>query len=242
MYGAPTPIDVGGELNYYIKVSNTAIGGSTGVFVDFTLPSNVTVTWTYTDRGGGCVGDTKIVTCSLDFISGKGDGNVTIRVKVTGKGDLVASATARSIESDSNPKDNTASSTVTSGAPTKTAASAPPAGLNGNPAGSATSGTADKVKPTASALVNTVHRGSTAALRFKIYDDRGRARATGTVKKGTTVIATLKSGFGPVAAGTVYYLPWKVPSSFSGSYTFCVVATDRAGNKSRPSCAPLSVR
>ena len=129
---------------------------------------------------------------------------------------LVATATARSIESDSNPKDNTASSTVSVGAQSKIVASAP-TGLNGDPA--ATTKAADKVKPTASALQSVVRHGAPTALRFKIYDDRGQARAIGTVKQGTKVLATLKSGFGPVAYGTIYYLPY-VTSTVAAATVF----------------------
>ena len=92
------------------------------------------------------------------------------------------------------------------------------------------------------ALKSRAVRGKKAALRFKIYDDRGVARATGTVKRGARRLATLKTGFGPVANGTIYFLPWKTPAKAAGPLTFCVVATDRAGNKSAASCAPLSLR
>ena len=47
----------------------------------------------------------------------------------------------------------------------------------------------------------------------------------------------------PVAYGTTYFVGWHVPTkAATGTYSFCVVAVDKAGNKSRPSCAGLTVK
>ena len=93
------------------------------------------------------------------------------------------------------------------------------------------------------ALITSGKRGAVARLRFKIYDDQGVAKVTSTIKRGAKIVGTASTGYGPVAYGSVYFVGWKVPANAaSGSYWFCVVAVDRAGNKSAQSCAPLSLK
>jgi hypothetical protein len=36
-----------------------------------------------------------------------------------------------------------------------------------------------------------------------------------------------------------YFVPWR--STARGDLRFCVVSTDTAGNRSKPSCAPLHI-
>jgi hypothetical protein len=56
-------------------------------------------------------------------------------------------------------------------------------------------------------------------------------------------VAGANTGFGPVAFGTTYYVGWHVPvKAAKGIYPFCVVAVDKAGNKSRASCAGVLVK
>jgi hypothetical protein len=56
-------------------------------------------------------------------------------------------------------------------------------------------------------------------------------------------VATARTGFGPVAYGSVYYVGWMIPRAAPmGTYSFCVVAYDRAAHHSRRSCAPLALR
>ena len=93
------------------------------------------------------------------------------------------------------------------------------------------------------ALLTSAKRGAVAKLRFKIYDDHGIAKAITTVKRGTTIVGKASTGYGPVAFGSVYYVGWRVPKrAAKGTYTFCVTAVDRAGNKSARSCAPVALR
>jgi uncharacterized repeat protein (TIGR01451 family) len=234
MYGAPTPTDVGGTLYYYVTVTNASSVGASAVYVDFTLPANVTVISTYTDRGAGaCFGDTKVLTCSLDFLPARAVATIAIAVKVNAKGQLVAKAAVRSTEADSNAANNIATSTIGVGLSTTT-------GLNGQ--GSDVPTGPDKVVPKVRALGSSGRHGRQAALRYKLYDDRGVARATLTVKRGGKVLGSSRTGFGPVVSGTVYYFAWKVPASVRGALSFCIIATDRTGNASTRSCAPFSVK
>ena len=57
------------------------------------------------------------------------------------------------------------------------------------------------------------------------------------------MVGKASTGYGPVAYGSVYYLGWQVPArAVKGNYSFCVVAVDRAGNKSAQTCAPLALK
>jgi hypothetical protein len=103
--------------------------------------------------------------------------------------------------------------------------------------------TPDKKAPTSRAVVSTGKRGRSAQLRFKIYDDRGVAKALIKVKRNGRVVGTPSTGFGPVESGSTYFLNWKVPpKAAKGTYSFCVTAVDRAGNGSAQSCAPLALK
>jgi hypothetical protein len=113
-----------------------------------------------------------------------------------------------------------------------------PAGLNGTPKAGP-----DKKNPTAHPLASKGTRGHTAKLRLRIYDDRGVAKAVATVKRNGKVVGTAKTGLGPVAYGSSYFVGWHVAAKApKGRYTFCVVATDRAGNHSPSSCARLVLK
>jgi hypothetical protein len=101
----------------------------------------------------------------------------------------------------------------------------------------------DRVRPIARALTGSATRGKRSLLRFKLFDDSGTARAVVTLREGGKTIATLRSGFASVKSGRTYSISWK-PSAHTArrGLAFCVVGTDRAGNASKRSCAPLSLR
>jgi hypothetical protein len=204
------------------------------VNVAVSLPAGVSYVGSSVDRGSGCRPSTSAsLVCNLDFLSDQAmTGTVVISAKVISDGTHTLVATVSTQQSESSLTNNTVTITDSSGT------TPPPAGLNG---GSSTS--ADTVKPTAHALASAGTRGRSAKLRFKIYDDRGVAKALAMVRHHGRIVKTLKTGFGPVAYGTVYYVDWKVPTNAAtGSYVFCVTAVDKASNRSAPSCAPLTIR
>jgi hypothetical protein len=135
-----------------------------------------------------------------------------------------------------------ANSTVSVTLTTPTAGSTGvPTGLNGG--GTTPKTTPDKTSPTSHAFASAGRRGRTVKLRFRIYDDRGVAKAVATVKRNGKLVGTTRSGFGPVAYGSTYFLGWHISAKAPrGSYSFCIVATDRAGNHSRASCASLVLK
>ena len=99
----------------------------------------------------------------------------------------------------------------------------------------------DKSKPVARALASSGRRGQAAQLRFRVYDNNGVAKVMTTVRRDGKAVGAANTWFGPVAYGSLYFAGWHVPGSpAKGTYSFCVVALDRAGNKSPQSCAPLA--
>jgi uncharacterized repeat protein (TIGR01451 family) len=233
---APTPKQVGDIFSYIVTITNKG-GDSSKAFVDVTLPSQTSFVGASFDRGSGCTGTTTL-SCNLDFLPAAMTTQIVMAVKVNAEGTLTATANGHALQADLRPADNIATLTLTIG---KTAQpQGAPGGLNG---GSGSPAGPDKVKPSARALSSRVSRGKSSALRFKLYDDRGVAKATATVKRNGKVVATLKTGYGPVVYGTIYFLPWKVSAKLDrGGLSFCVVATDRSGNSSASSCAPVSLR
>jgi hypothetical protein len=101
------------------------------------------------------------------------------------------------------------------------------------------------VRPTARAFAATGRRGTTIRLRYRVFDNRGFTRELVTVYRGKTQrvrrIATRYAATG--ARGKVYFVRWKAPRRVGArSWRFCVQAFDRAGNKSRASCAGIKLR
>jgi hypothetical protein len=203
------------------------------------------------DRGSGCSVVSGQLKCFLDYLaSDVTTGHLQIVTKVVGSTGQTFSGTASAAQGEFNAADNTlsltlnaapaATTTTTTTTTTTKSTSGAPTGLNGD--GTPTK-KQDKKKPTAQAMVTPAKRGAVAKLRFKIYDDHGVAKAIATIKRGGAVVAKASTGFGPVAAGSVYYVGWHVPATAAkGNYSFCVTAIDRAGNKSAQSCAPVALK
>lgn len=85
--------------------------------------------------------------------------------------------------------------------------------------------------------------GTPVSLAFKVSDDRGEVAARITVRKNDRTVARLNRDFFGIQSGQVYAFAWQTPSKkMTGALRFCVTITDRAGNKSTPSCAFISLR
>jgi hypothetical protein len=241
-YQNPANPKPGDNVTYVLSVDDlTPNQLAQSVYLNVTLPAGVSLLTTYADRGSGCtVLSATQLRCYLDFLSGQAPhANVLITAKVTAAGTQVLVATVTAQQSESSLTNNTLTLTYISGSGT-TSPPTVPGGLNGD--GTPTVAQ-DKKKPTVHALLTSAKRGAVAKLRFKIYDDHGIAKAITTVKRGTTIVGRASTGYGPVAFGSVYYVGWRVPKrAAKGTYTFCVTAVDRAGNKSARSCAPVALR
>jgi Thrombospondin type 3 repeat len=102
----------------------------------------------------------------------------------------------------------------------------------------------DRVKPRVKAYPGSARRGSQAAFRFRVHDNR-YVDIRATVRWHGQL--ALSGRMAKVAAPRWSYRAtwWSTkPISRSwpaGAYTFCIVAVDGAGNRSR-SCAPYRIR
>ena len=98
----------------------------------------------------------------------------------------------------------------------------------------------DVKAPLVTAYPATAIRGNTARLHFDVFDDSGRARSVVRVYENGALIATRTSPSAFQIGTRHAQVRWPVPSKLrSRRLRFCVVATDPAGNRSKPACAPF---
>jgi hypothetical protein len=98
----------------------------------------------------------------------------------------------------------------------------------------------DRVAPRVRAFAVQAKRGAKVDLVYDVSDNSGQSREVVRVYRGPLAIATLRSPLERAHTGTLDAVHWRIPKR-SGSYRFCVVATDPAGNASRPSCAAIRI-
>jgi subtilisin family serine protease len=100
----------------------------------------------------------------------------------------------------------------------------------------------DTIAPLAKAVASKGVKGKSIKLLSQASDETGEVRLNDTVKKGARTITTLRTGFAATKRGTTYYILWtKPPATLVGALTHCVQSFDRTGNKSKVSCAPLTI-
>jgi subtilisin family serine protease len=96
--------------------------------------------------------------------------------------------------------------------------------------------------PTVRALGATGKWGTSIGLRFTGSEDSGSTDAHVIVKRGARTIAHVDHGFFALHSGKTYSFPWHAPASHvSGTFTYCVVLDDHAGNASAQACGPISL-
>lgn len=116
--------------------------------------------------------------------------------------------------------------------------------MTGPKAVSATFGrVADPIAPRVVALASTAPRGGVAHLRYRVTEASGRSKETAQVFRGRRAIATVRGLEHAVDPDALFYfLPWRVsPKLTDKALRFCITSTDPAGNRSKPSCAPLHI-
>ena len=98
--------------------------------------------------------------------------------------------------------------------------------------------------PLVTARPASARRGKPAALHFDVFDDSGRSKATVRVYEGGSLLTTLLAPPAFKIGTRDVTISWLVPARLrSRQLQFCVVASDPAGNRSKPACAPfLDVR
>jgi subtilisin family serine protease len=100
----------------------------------------------------------------------------------------------------------------------------------------------DVTAPTVLALRATGGWGTMVSLPFKVSDDRNEVAAAIVVQRNAKTVAHLVQDFFGIQSGEVYAKAWQAPKSKTkGIFRFCVTLRDRAGNKSVPGCAPISL-
>ncbi len=99
----------------------------------------------------------------------------------------------------------------------------------------------DVVVPTAKALASRGQYGKVVKLGSIVDDDSGQVRIVEQVKRGGRLVATIEKS-DVRAHGSRIQVAWKASKSSKGSYRHCIVATDGAGNSSKPSCATVTLK
>jgi hypothetical protein len=98
----------------------------------------------------------------------------------------------------------------------------------------------DVTAPLVTAHPANATRGKVATLRFDLFDDSGRSSALVRVYEDRSLLATLGSPQAFAIGTHSATVRWPVPRQLrSRRLSFCVVASDPAGNRSRPACAPF---
>jgi uncharacterized repeat protein (TIGR02543 family) len=99
---------------------------------------------------------------------------------------------------------------------------------------------ADPTPPRVKALASSGKLGRIAQVRYRVIEASGRSRETATILRGKRRLATVGAPMHAVDPDALYYfIRWR--STARGKLRFCVVSTDVAGNRSKPSCAPLHI-
>jgi hypothetical protein len=114
-------------------------------------------------------------------------------------------------------------------------------GLDGAKSASATFGRlVDPTPPRVKALASRGELGRVAQLRYRVVEASGRSRETATIFRGRRRVGTVAVPLHTIDPDALFYfVPWR--STARGDLRFCVVSTDTAGNRSKPSCASLHI-
>lgn len=100
----------------------------------------------------------------------------------------------------------------------------------------------DRRPPLDIAFKSSGTHGKTVALGYVAADGRGETSDTITVYKGKKVLKRISFPLADTSPFYPYVARWKVPKKTKGKLRFCVTSTDRAGNKSKQSCAALTIK
>jgi hypothetical protein len=100
----------------------------------------------------------------------------------------------------------------------------------------------DRTPPIDQAIRSSGKRGTVVHLDYLASDGRGETADTLRVYRGRKVLKTIRFALDDTIPFLSYYARWKVPKKIHGKLRFCVQSADRAGNKSKASCAPLTIR
>jgi uncharacterized repeat protein (TIGR01451 family) len=110
----PDPVHVGQSLTYTIVVTNGGPAPASGVGMNDTLPKNAGFGSVASTQGSCSLKPQKrLVTCSIGKLAPGAGATVTIVIKPTAKGTITNVATAQASQADSDPANNSATTTTT---------------------------------------------------------------------------------------------------------------------------------
>jgi hypothetical protein len=84
--------------------------------------------------------------------------------------------------------------------------------------------------------------GKVVSLGYVAADGRGETSDVIAIYKGKKVVKRINFPLADTSPFYPYVARWKVPKTTKGKLRFCVTSTDRAGNKSKQSCAALTIK
>jgi hypothetical protein len=101
----------------------------------------------------------------------------------------------------------------------------------------------DGSKPKLRALRSSGRRGRNVKLNFRVTDDSGYTKQTYRIYFRKKLYAHTSSiAYEAADATKTYYVIWPVPKRVRRPVRFCARARDEAGNRSKWSCAPVTIR
>ena len=98
----------------------------------------------------------------------------------------------------------------------------------------------DKTAPSIRVYAASGRHGRMLRLRYKVSDNKGETKERITVYRRAKVLRSLIRPLRTTDNSVAYWVFWR--AGRTGSYRFCVRASDRAGNRSRLACAAIRVR
>jgi hypothetical protein len=101
---------------------------------------------------------------------------------------------------------------------------------------------ADRRAPLDEALKATGVHGKVVRLEYFVADGRAETSDTIRVLRRGRVIKRIVTRLEDTNPFISYQVRWRVPKTVRGKLRFCVSSVDRAGNRGKASCAPLTIR
>jgi hypothetical protein len=100
----------------------------------------------------------------------------------------------------------------------------------------------DTRAPVTGALKSKGTHGKIVNIDYFAADGRGETADTILVYRGKKVVKRFNFSIADTSPFLIYSARWKVSKKTKGKFRFCVTSTDRAGNKSKTSCAALTIK
>jgi hypothetical protein len=98
----------------------------------------------------------------------------------------------------------------------------------------------DILKPSVFARPTTAKGGETVVLTYAVLEDSERASEVVAVYAGAKRLARYRYPLRRAVYTSPHTVKWQAPSDLPKKLRYCVVATDRAGHRSAPACAPIT--